>query len=61
MPKYDVTIQRTEYREHVFRVEADNQTQAELAALEASCDYNFNDSPVDHANEEVTGVLEADD
>ena len=55
--KFDVTIQRTEYREHVFRVEAENEAAAHDAAMEATCDYNFRDSPVGYADEEVTAVV----
>jgi len=55
--KFDVTIQRTEYREHVFRVEAENETTAHEVAMEEACDYNFLDSPVSSADEEVTAIV----
>ena len=54
--QYDVTIQRAEYREHTFRVEAENEDEAQDAAMEAACDYNFLDSPVDSADEEVISI-----
>lgn len=56
---YDVTVQRTEYREHVFRVMATDPEDAQAKGLEASSDYNFLDSPVDHADEDVTSTVEA--
>jgi len=55
--QFDVTIQRTEYREHVFRVEAENEDAAHAAAMDASCDYDFHDSPVSSADEDVTAVV----
>jgi len=55
--QFDVTIQRTEYREHVFRVEAADADAAHDAAMNAACDYNFLDSPVSSADEEVVGVV----
>ncbi len=36
--KFDVTIQRTEYREHVFQVEAKDKDAAWHAGLEAAQD-----------------------
>jgi hypothetical protein len=56
MAKFDVTIQRTEYREHVFRVEARNRDEAWHAGLQAAQDYDFHDSPVDSAGEDVTAI-----
>jgi hypothetical protein len=54
--QFDVTIQRAEYREHVFRVEAKNADDAHNVAMEEACDYNFLDSPVSSADEEVVAV-----
>lgn len=59
--KYDVTIQRAEYREHTFQVEADSEDMAHDAAMEAVCDYNFLDSPVITSNEDVTSIMPCDD
>lgn len=55
--QFDVTVQRTEYREHVFRVESDGPDAALHAGLAAARDYNFNDSPVDSAEVDVTAVV----
>ena len=54
--KFNVTIQRTEYREHVFEVEADSPEEAVEKAEEESCDYNFYNSPISSATEEVIAV-----
>jgi hypothetical protein len=54
--QFDVTIQRTEYREHVFRVEADDRDGAWHAGLKAAEDYDFNDSPISSAGEEPIGI-----
>jgi hypothetical protein len=51
--KYDVTVQRVEYREHVFRVDGENDSDAFHAGLEAACDYDFHNSPVYSASENV--------
>jgi len=55
--QFDVTVQRTEYREHVFRVEAADHESALQAGLAASCDYDFHDSPVDSAEKDVTAIV----
>ena len=55
--QFDVAVQRTEHREHVFRVEAADRNAAFHAALAAACDYDFHDSPVDSAVEDVTGIV----
>jgi hypothetical protein len=55
--QFDVTVQRTEYREHTFLVEADNRDAAFHAGLEAANDYDFYDSPVDSAREAVTAIV----
>jgi hypothetical protein len=55
--KFNVTVQRTEYREHVFQVEADDRAAAFRAGLTATFDYNFNDSPVYSAEEDVTAIV----
>ena len=54
--QFDVTVQRTEYREHVFRVSAPSHEAAYDAGLEAANDYNFLDSPVRSAQENVTAI-----
>jgi hypothetical protein len=54
--QFDVTIQRTEYREHVFRVEATSRTTAWHAGLKAAEDYDFHDSPISSAGEEPIGI-----
>ena len=56
--KFDVTVQRTEYREHTFRVEAKDSEDAWHKGMEAANDYDFHDSPVDSAGEDVTSVVE---
>ena len=55
--QFDVTVQRTEYREHVFRVEAKDRDAAFRAGLSAACDYDFRDSPVVSAEEDVTAIV----
>ena len=55
--QFDVTVQRTEYREHVFRVEAKDRDAAFHAGLEAACDYDFHDSPIDSDGEDVTAIV----
>jgi len=55
--QFDVTVQRTEYREHVFRVEAEDRDTAFHAGLKAAFDYDFHNSPVDSAGEEVTTIV----
>jgi len=55
--QFDVTIQRTEYREHVFRVEAEDRDAAFHAGLAAACDYDFHDSQIDSAGEDVTAIV----
>ena len=54
--QFDVTILRTEYREHVFRVEAEDGQMAYQAGLDAACDYDFHDSPIQEAKEDVTEI-----
>lgn len=55
--QFDVTVQRTEYREHVFRVEAEDRDAAFHAGLAAACDYDFHDSPVSSACEDVWAIV----
>lgn len=57
--KYAVTIQRTEYREHQFQVDADSEDEACDIAMDSVCDYDFGDSPVSSADETVTSVSKA--
>jgi hypothetical protein len=56
--QFDVTVQRIEHREHkhTFRVEADDRDAAFHAGLTAACDYDFHDSPIDSAEENVTAI-----
>lgn len=54
--QFDVTIQRTEYREHVFRVEAESRDAAYGAGLRASYDYDFSDSREVEASEDVISI-----
>ena len=56
MKDYNVTIQRTEYREHTFRVQAESLEGADVAAAEFSSDYDWRDSSIDSAKEETTSV-----
>lgn len=51
--KYQVTMQRQEFRTHTFEVEADSLEEAETKAEEASWDYNWLDSSIEHADEEI--------
>ncbi len=55
--KYLVTVQRTEYREHTFEVEANDLHEADLLGMEAANDWNFGDSTVSSATEEVTAIV----
>jgi hypothetical protein len=57
MYKFDVTVQRAEYREHTFTVSANSPGEAQEKALDAACDYNFLDSPVHSAKEEVVAIV----
>lgn len=41
--KFDVTVRRTERRERVFRVEAEDSDAAVAAGLAAAYDYDFRD------------------
>ena len=54
---FDVTVQRTEYREHTFRVEAKNKGEAWEKGMDAAEDWDFHDSPVDSAGEEIIAIL----
>jgi hypothetical protein len=55
--QFDVTVQRTEYREHVFRVDVEDRDAAFHAGLATALDYDFHDSPVDSASEDVTAIV----
>jgi hypothetical protein len=55
--QFDVTIQRTEYREHVFRVDVADSDAAFHAGLAAALDYDFHDSPVRSSSEDVTAIV----
>ena len=54
--EFNVTIRRAEYREHIFRVTAANENVAHALALKAANDYDFHDTPVYRANEEVVSI-----
>ena len=56
---FDVTIQRVEYREHVFRVEAADGLGAEDAAMSDSEFHDFHDDPVAYARELPTRIVPA--
>ncbi|MEE9540813.1 MAG: hypothetical protein V3V85_04880 [Candidatus Thorarchaeota archaeon] len=56
--KFDVAMQRTEYRSHTFTVEADSRDEAEQAADEASCDFDWHDASIGSADEECVGITE---
>jgi hypothetical protein len=56
--KYQVTVRRKEYREHIFEVDAESREDAEDKALEASCDHDFGQNTVHYADEDVTFVSE---
>lgn len=59
--RFNVTIQRSEYKEHVFEVEATNRQEAYDAAREASNDYDFWNSPIKSADEVVVGIKAVSD
>jgi len=56
MPKYTVTIQRVEHRSHEFMVEAKNICSAKDEAREEASGYDWANSPVGSADEEITSV-----
>jgi hypothetical protein len=56
MHSFDVTVQRIEVREHVFRVEADTKEGAEENALACANDFDFKDGSYCTSNLEVTTV-----
>lgn len=55
--QFDVTVQSVEYREHVFRVEAEDRDAAFHAGLAAARDYDFHDSPMADDEENVTAIV----
>jgi hypothetical protein len=55
--KFNVTVQRTEYREHTFLIEADSEDDAWYAGLSAANDHNFGEDRVTEAGEEVTAII----
>ena len=58
--KYLVTIRRKEYREHVFEIDgATSRGEAESEALNMSCDHDFSENTVCHADEEVVYISES--
>ena len=54
---YDVTVQRTELRSHVFRVKAVDPHAAWEKALEQAQDYDFGCSPIEEGKEDVTLIV----
>lgn len=55
--KFAVTVQRTEYKEHRFIVEAENESEAkEIALDESSPDHNWLDDGIDGVEEVVDYV-----
>ena len=56
--KFDITIQRTERREHTFRVYAPSREAAVRTAEYAAESYNFYDGPVESATEEAIAIRE---
>lgn len=56
--KFDVTVEREEYRTHVFTVEADNTEDAYDKAMEEAYNFDFNNAHVDYAGHEVISVRE---
>ena len=58
MSKYEVTVCRSEYRLHVFEVEARDEQGAEKKARACSLDYDWHDSPIRGSDEDVEGVLQ---
>jgi len=54
---YDVTVQRTELRSHVFRVKAIDPHAAWDKALEQAQDYDFGCSPIIEGGEDVIGMV----
>ena len=58
MPKFNVTIQRTEYRYHDFLVEASDRDAAERVADKQSCDFDWHDAGMKNAEEAVVATRE---
>lgn len=56
--KYRVTIQRIEYRNHEFEVEASCPVEAGEKAMDASCDHDFGTDQVSCADAVVTTCWE---
>ena len=61
MPKYNVRMIRTEYREHVFTVEADSKEDAKVEAEEQNESQDWTESPIYHGDEEISTVVELTD
>jgi hypothetical protein len=60
MPKFRVTVQRTEYRAHTFEVEADDKSAAEELTMDEECgEFDWSDADLRNATEEVTAIEEA--
>lgn len=58
MRQWEIGIQRVEYREHIFRVTANTQDEAVAKARDAADNYNFSNSPVQHADEHFSSIKE---
>jgi hypothetical protein len=54
--KYNVTIVREEHREHTFQVEADTEDAAYDIAMDEVANYDFGNSPIKWADENVTSI-----
>lgn len=56
MHVFDVTIQRTDVREHTFRIEADTIEEAKIAAFGVANKFDFKDGTHCDAGLEVTTI-----
>lgn len=57
MNTYKVTVQRVEYREHTFKIKANNPDEADTKGLEEANDFDFKEASLCHADEEVTSIV----
>ena len=58
MTKFDVTVQRVEYKEHTFTVECDYEWEAKDLGEIAAHDYDFTNKPCYHSTYEVMHTTE---
>jgi len=63
MPTYKVTVQRSEWREHVFTEEAASEEDAREQAMNRAGDHDFGDDKVVDSDYEISNVeqLEPED